>query len=275
MSNRLVYWDGTEFKERAPSAEEYDNHSSQHEDGGSDEIDLTGLQGESAELVSHKAENVTSGTQPHGLRLNKYDATVPPTVDNDETQGYSVGSKWVNITEDEEVAYICLKADTGEAKWEEISTPPTPWGDGIPYYWEGEEFVETTGGWVLGDSNSTGVRSKEGDHLFISATGATSYHFYSTDDPIDVTNISTIKLQRIGINQSGDGTHQRLAGMYVGGAKNDATFDARNMSDAPGELTQAVDVSGLTGLKYIKVTVFHQSQASGTSSCEFYRLWGE
>jgi len=36
----------------------FDNHSARHEDTGADEISLAGLQGESAELVSHKSDNM-------------------------------------------------------------------------------------------------------------------------------------------------------------------------------------------------------------------------
>lgn len=50
---------------------------------------------------------------------NKYDATTNPTVMTDSGAGYSVGSTWINITDDN--AYVCLDATVGAAKWEQVS----------------------------------------------------------------------------------------------------------------------------------------------------------
>ena len=38
--------------------EDFNNHNERHEVGGADEINLDGLQGESAELANHKTENM-------------------------------------------------------------------------------------------------------------------------------------------------------------------------------------------------------------------------
>ena len=50
------------------------------------------------------------------LIKNNYTATTNPTVNDDSTQGYEVGSRWINITSHE--AYICLGNGTGAALWE-------------------------------------------------------------------------------------------------------------------------------------------------------------
>lgn len=47
--------------------------------------------------------------------LNKLDATVDPIATNDETQGYAVGSFWVNVTSDE--CFRCVDATTNVAVW--------------------------------------------------------------------------------------------------------------------------------------------------------------
>ncbi len=47
--------------------------------------------------------------------LNKYDATTAPSTSNDTTEGYSVGSVWVDVTADER--YVCLDASEGAAVW--------------------------------------------------------------------------------------------------------------------------------------------------------------
>ena len=52
--------------------------------------------------------------------LDKLDATVAPTVDNDNTEGYGVGSKWIDVTAD--VFYVCVDTSTGAAIWLFITT---------------------------------------------------------------------------------------------------------------------------------------------------------
>lgn len=47
--------------------------------------------------------------------LNNFVATAAPGVNDDSGDGYSVGSRWVDVTADE--AYICLDATAGAAVW--------------------------------------------------------------------------------------------------------------------------------------------------------------
>ena len=49
------------------------------------------------------------------LTLNKLDATAAPTTGDDTGDGYSVGSVWVDVTNDK--AYICVDASSGAAVW--------------------------------------------------------------------------------------------------------------------------------------------------------------
>ncbi len=53
------------------------------------------------------------------LAKNKFDATTAPTVNNDVTEGYSPGSQWADVTNDE--FYICVDATEGAAVWVEIT----------------------------------------------------------------------------------------------------------------------------------------------------------
>lgn len=50
---------------------------------------------------------------------NNYAASAAPTVNNDTTEGYSVGSVWIDTTADE--AYRCLDATEGAAVWTETT----------------------------------------------------------------------------------------------------------------------------------------------------------
>jgi len=60
----------------------------------------------------------------------KLDATAAPGVSNDNTEGYAVGSRWIDITNDKE--YVALDVSTGEAVW----TETTQSGDGAGTYLE-------------------------------------------------------------------------------------------------------------------------------------------
>ena len=46
---------------------------------------------------------------------NKTDATAAPTVTDDSAAGYAVGSKWIDVTNDQ--FYICVDASAGSAVW--------------------------------------------------------------------------------------------------------------------------------------------------------------
>ncbi|HYF75163.1 MAG TPA: hypothetical protein VD757_01140 [Candidatus Nitrosocosmicus sp.] len=70
-------------------------------------------------LEAHLADNV-QGTNPgqtaipHGLPKYKV-ATVSPTVNDDSSAGYSVGSKWINAVTG--VEYTCFDTTVGAAVW--------------------------------------------------------------------------------------------------------------------------------------------------------------
>jgi len=49
----------------------------------------------------------------------KLDATQAPTVNNDVDEGYAVGSRWVDVTNDKE--YVCLDNTDGAAVWTETT----------------------------------------------------------------------------------------------------------------------------------------------------------
>ncbi len=49
------------------------------------------------------------------LPLNNFDAMSAPTVNDDADDGYSVGSRWVDVSNDE--SYICVGSTVGAAVW--------------------------------------------------------------------------------------------------------------------------------------------------------------
>jgi len=51
--------------------------------------------------------------------LNKWNATTAPTTSDDSGDGYSVGSRWIDTTNDKE--YVCLDATSSAAVWTETT----------------------------------------------------------------------------------------------------------------------------------------------------------
>jgi hypothetical protein len=77
--------------------------------------------------VSIDAGNVTAGTvvnieapnSDHVLNKQKLNGTTNPTSSDDSGDGYSVGSIWIDTTND--IAYICVDSTVGSAVWKQIS----------------------------------------------------------------------------------------------------------------------------------------------------------
>lgn len=65
--------------------------------------------------------NAPLGQLDAAIGLNKYNATAAPTTGDDTGDGYTVGSRWVDVTNDR--AYVCVDATLGAAVWKEVSFP--------------------------------------------------------------------------------------------------------------------------------------------------------
>ena len=152
--------------------------------------------------------------------------------------------------------------------------PPPPWGDDVPYYWEGEEFVATTGGWIIGAIFGTnGSQSKQSDHLFLTCTGTSQTRTYVTANKISLANIASLKVfleqttadankkYRVYVTNNADGT---------AGVSPPAVFE----TSQNGDVELNLNVSSLTGEYYLAVVQFHTSSASGTSSSKTFRFTG-
>ena len=52
------------------------------------------------------------------------DATSNPGSTNDNTQGYAIGSRWLNVSTNQE--YVCADAATGAAVWQKTTGTVSP-----------------------------------------------------------------------------------------------------------------------------------------------------
>ena len=59
--------------------------------------------------------NPTSPSGPGLYPASNFNATTDPTTDDDSGDGYVVGSRWINISTDEE--FVCVDATVGSAVW--------------------------------------------------------------------------------------------------------------------------------------------------------------
>jgi hypothetical protein len=72
-----------------------------------------------AKVAAKQVVRSTGETMQDLVQKNKFDATSDPTVNDDNTQGYGVGSRIINVTTDKE--FVCLDATTGAAVWTETT----------------------------------------------------------------------------------------------------------------------------------------------------------
>ena len=80
-------------------------------------------------------------TNIEDIRVN-YTATISPTVNDDINSGYSVGSVWIDIIQDQ--AYVSVDSTSGVAVWKSITTKYYQIGDTGPA--GGIVFYVTDGG---------------------------------------------------------------------------------------------------------------------------------
>lgn len=127
--------------------------------------------------------------------INNYDATVDPTVNNDETQGYSYGSQWINTNSS--VAWVMVDPTQGSAIWQRISDVPGPTGPvGPPQTgaYQRYEHVATAGqtqflgshvpGFV--DVYYNGVKLQPSDYDDSNASWVTLLNPANAGDPVEL-----------------------------------------------------------------------------------------
>lgn len=101
--------------------------------------------------------------------LNNYTAVTDPTTSNDNTQGYSVGSRWINVTLDR--SFICLNSATASAIWRRnaLYTPPLNIASSVNSITNSSTFV-VGAGFEFPGSNSVGV--PQAIRVFVANTNA-------------------------------------------------------------------------------------------------------
>ena len=143
------------------------------------------------------------------VKKNNLTASAAPTVSNDNTQGYAIGSRWVWATQSRE--WVCTGALTGDAKWTETTasggaslgatwTFDAATGDADP---GGKKFrlnnaTQANATFIyVSDTAESGVDMRNlllqlgsGDRVYIQQEkDSTRYHLFQvTGDAVGVTN---------------------------------------------------------------------------------------
>lgn len=68
---------------------------------------------------SYAGDQIRTGAAAYAVVRHNRSAAAAPTVNDDSTQNYEVGSRWFDTTADR--AYTCLDASVGAAVWREVS----------------------------------------------------------------------------------------------------------------------------------------------------------
>jgi uncharacterized protein YlxP (DUF503 family) len=217
---------------------------------------------------AHTAETATSTTQPHGLPKNKLDATTAPTVNDNSGDGYSVNSVWIDTIANK--AYICLDSTVGAAVWKDITATAStvlPGYNGILYEY-GTEYVK----WIQGYKDGTGVFTRDEDNFLVTQTTAISNNYIVTEVTIDVTNLSSIKIDWEQVGTMDSTSRARIG---IGAVRDDANYENGFLSELTAFTRKitTLDVSGDTGAQFLKVMAL---TSGGTNSqVKVYRIWGE
>lgn len=221
------------------------------------------------ELVAHKADTVQQTNEgqtemPHGLPKCKLNAMEFPTINDDETKGYSVGSRWVNISGNSKQEFVCVDATSGSALWK-----ATVGKTDVKLYFYNEGMQEVT--WSNGYSAGGGSQSKNADHMLLTVS-ASSERAYVTDVLIDLKPISKLCVEWSSVGQV------VIGALNVSTDKNGdlTTYDARSSKspfNSGSRLVNELDVSNLSGQYYIRVHAFNNSNENNTS-LKIFKVWG-
>jgi len=148
---------------------------------------------------------------------NNYTAIIAPTVNNDNTQGYSAGSEWVDTVA--KLAYTCTSAATGTAEWQTASTAgvnsASSLGTGTAVYAQkivdDLQFkgIKSIGGTVAITNDSTSVNIEvvsSGEIPFIGYfTYSNSTGFVWSDNVLTVTHSRGVAYNTIALYKQSNG----------------------------------------------------------------------
>ena len=159
--------------------------------------------------------------------------------------------------------------------------PPPPWGDDIPYYWEGDEFEATTGGWLGETQDGQGSVQKQSDNLKIQTQDGGSTVCFYTQNKIDLEGVDLIRVELDSENldaSPSDGSRRssfRLQIYFEYSSDFNSNFDARTIDYDNGMRVVELDVSGFNGEYHIVLLQRTGASVSVETTSDIFKVWGE
>lgn len=87
-------------------------------------VDAAGALMDSEFAGTYTGDLVRTGAATYAVLRHNLAASIAPTVSDDDTADYAIGSRWLDTTADR--AYLCLSAATGAAVWVEVTNEAAP-----------------------------------------------------------------------------------------------------------------------------------------------------
>ncbi|MGD9156919.1 MAG: hypothetical protein PVG39_00805 [Desulfobacteraceae bacterium] len=219
-----------------------------------------------------------TGAGAYTTILNKRDATAAPTVDDDTGEGYVVGSRWIDVTNDKE--YVCLDNSSGAAVWIETTydhiDPPSGveltggiYGMGFESDTDAEHDILIAAGSCWDSTKTSHISLSTGITKQIDATWAvgddaggllngtvaanTWYHIYALlkDSDYSVDFGFLADGDAIGTYlPSGYSRYRRIGLIYTNSSSNIASFIFRDTCLEFLKASEAIFATGLTATSY-------------------------
>ena len=216
-----------------------------------------------------KAETDAEGKLILDIPKSNYDADRIPNENDDETQGYSVGSMWFVNFAGKKMGYICIESSANNAIWQLLGSESE-----VNLYDAGNEYDYITGGWVEGRTEGSGSEFvKHPSHISIVTMPMLSSKASAvTNNLIDLSGIDTLycyitstygSTTDVGIkftvstNKTRSYDDEAVAFTYLSKGVGSSGY------------TMELDVRGINGMYYV---VIH---GAGVSEMKIYRVWGE
>lgn len=168
--------------------------------------------------------SATPNIDPLKIKGNKLDATQAPGVSDDSSQNYSVGSKWVDVTNDK--VYFCTDATVGAATWSEVGSGGGGGGGNTIYTADGtltgSRTVDLGGNALIfdnGDSTGGVATTFDGRTAFISNRISSEANILEVRDNANNRILEVRENNSVHINAQGTGDVVLGANAQIGSEK--------------------------------------------------------